>query len=138
MALQYSVAVRNARLDSVETTVGTAPLLRLYSGSAPANAAAAATGTMLCQMTLPSNWLADASSGTKALAGSWSGTGDAGAGSGTNAGYFRIYESTGTTCHLQGTVTGSGSGGDIELDNVSIASGQAVSVSSFQITAGNA
>ena len=40
MALQYSVTVRNAQLDAVETTVGTAPLLRIYSGSAPANCSA--------------------------------------------------------------------------------------------------
>ena len=31
MALQYSVAVRNAQLDAVESTTGTAALLRIYS-----------------------------------------------------------------------------------------------------------
>lgn len=45
--MQYSVTVNNARLDSVETAIGTAPTLNLYSGSAPANCAAADTGTLL-------------------------------------------------------------------------------------------
>ena len=71
MALQYSVTVRNAQLDAVETTVGTAPLLRIYSGSAPANCAAAASGTLLAEATLPSDWMAAASSGSKALSGTW-------------------------------------------------------------------
>ena len=96
MSLQLSVSSRNARLDSIESTVGTSALLRIFSGAAPANCATADSGTKLVEMTLPANWMNDASSGTKTLAGAWSGTGLA-----TNtAGYFRIYESTGTTCHM--------------------------------------
>ena len=135
MALQYSVAVRNAQLDAVEVTVSTAPLLRIYSGSAPANCAAAASGTLLAEMTLPSDWMAAASSGSKALAGTWQ---DASANADGTAGHFRLYDSGGTTCHAQGTVTATGGGGDLTLDNVSIASGQSVTITSFTITAGNA
>lgn len=138
MALQYSSNVRNAQLDAVETTVSTAPVLRLYSGAAPANCAAAATGTMVLSITLPSDWMAAASSGSKAKSGTWSGTGDAGAGGGTPAGYFRVWDSGVSTCHIQGTVTATGGGGDMTLDNVSIASGQSVTVSTFAISAGNA
>ena len=135
MALQYSVAVRNAQLDAVEVTVSTAPLLRIYSGSAPANCAAAASGTLLAEITLPSDWMAAASSGSKALAGTWQ---DASANATGTAGHFRLYDSGGTTCHAQGTVTATGGGGDLTLDNVSIASGQSVTITSFTITAGNA
>lgn len=135
MALQYSVAVRNAQLDAVESTAGTAALLRIYSGSAPANCAAAASGTLLAEMTLPSDWMAAASSGSKALAGTWQ---DASANATGTAGHFRLYDSGGTTCHAQGTVTATGGGGDLTLDNVSIASGQSVTITSFTITAGNA
>ncbi|MCB0136836.1 MAG: hypothetical protein KDD75_17155 [Caldilineaceae bacterium] len=135
MALQYSVAVRNAQLDAVEVTVSMAPLLRIYSGSAPANCAAAASGTLLAEMTLPSDWMAAASSGSKALAGTWQ---DASANATGTAGHFRLYDSGGTTCHAQGTVTATGGGGDLTLDNVSIASGQSVTITSFTITAGNA
>ena len=134
MALQYSVSVRNARLDQVESTVGTAPLLQLFTGSAPANCAAADSGTKLAELTLPSDWMAAASSGTKAKSGTWSGTAIA---NGTVA-HFRIKDSTGTTCHAQGTVTITGGGGDMTVDNTSIATSQAVTVSSFTLTAGNA
>jgi len=135
MALQYSVTVRNAQLDAVETTVGTAPLLRIYSGSAPANCAAAASGTLLAEMTLPSDWMAAASSGSKALSGTWQ---DSSANATGTAGHFRLYDSGGTTCHAQGTVTATGGGGDLTLDNTSIASAQSVTITSFTITAGNA
>jgi len=135
MALQYSVTVRNAQLDAVETTVGTAPLLRIYSGSAPANCAAAASGTLLAEATLPSDWMAAASSGSKALSGTWQ---DASANAAGTAGHWRLYDSGGTTCHAQGTVTATGGGGDMTLDNTSIASAQSVTITSFTITAGNA
>lgn len=135
MALQYSVAVRNAQLDAVESTVSTAPLLRIYSGAAPANCAAAASGTLLAEMTLPSDWMAAASSGSKALSGTWQ---DASANATGTAGHFRLLDSGGTTCHAQGTVTATGGGGDLTLDNTSIASGQSVTITSFTITAGNA
>lgn len=135
MALQYSVTVRNAQLDAVETAVGTAPLLRIYSGSAPANCAAPASGTLLAEMTLPSDWMAAASSGSKALAGTWQ---DASANAAGTAGHFRLYDSGGSTCHAQGTVTATGGGGDLTLDNTSIASGQSVTITSFTLTAGNA
>ena len=137
MALQYGTALRNAQLDAIETTIGTTPKLRLYSGSPPANCAAAATGTMVCEITLPSDWLADASAGTKSKSGTWSGTGDAGAGSGTNAGYWRLWNSGVSVCHAQGTVTVTGGGGDLTLDNTSIASGQTVTISTWTFTAGN-
>ena len=135
MALQYSVTVRNAQLDAVETTVGTAPLLRIYSGSAPANCAAAASGTLLAEATLPSDWMEVASSGSKALSGTWQ---DASANATGTAGHWRLYDSGGTTCHAQGTVTATGGGGDMTLDNTSIASAQSVTITSFTITAGNA
>lgn len=128
MALQFSTAVRNARLDTIETTIGTSPRLRVFTGAAPANCGAASSGTLLVEMALPSNWLADASSGSKALAGSWSGTGAA---TGTAA-HFRIFDSAGTTCHQQGTC-GIGTG-DLQLDNTSIATGQTVSVTAYTLT----
>lgn len=137
MALQLSTAVRNAQADQLETTIGTAPILQIRSGSVPANCAAASTGTLLCAITLPSDWLTAASGGLKQKNGTWSGTGDAGAGGGTNAGHFRVLDSGGSTCHMQGTVTATGGGGDMTLTNISIASGQAVTVTQFDHTVGN-
>lgn len=133
-ALQYSTAVRNARLDAVETTIGTSPILRIRTGAAPANCAAADTGTVLATMTLPADWMAAASAGSKASIGTWQ---DPSADAAGTAGHVRFYDSTGTTCHIQGTVTVTGAGGDVTLDNTNIAAGQSVTITSFTISTGN-
>lgn len=134
MALQYSVAVRNARLDAVESTIGTSAILRIRSGAQPATCATADAGTVLATLNLPSDWMAAAASGAKAQSGTWQ---DASADAAGTAAHFRIYASDGTTCGAQGSVTASGGGGDITLDNTSIASGQSVTITGFTLTAGN-
>ncbi len=100
MTEQVSVAVQNATLDQAETTVGTSPVLQIRTGSPPANCAAADTGTLLCQMTLPSDWMSNAAAGVKAKLGTWSGTASAGG----VAGHYRLKDSTATTTHRQGTI----------------------------------
>lgn len=133
MAVQLSVAVRNARLDSIESTTGTTPTLEIRTGAQPANCAAADSGTLLASMTLPSNWMNDASGGTKTLTGTWQ---DLNADAGGTAGHFRIKQ--GATCHLQGSVTATGGGGDLELSSTSISAAQAVTITAFTLTDGNA
>ena len=135
MAVQLSVAVRNARLDAIESTIGTAAVLKIRTGAAPSDVATADSGTVLASLTLPSDWLAAASSGSKAKSGTWQDTSADGTGT---AAHFRIYASDGTTCHMQGSVTATGGGGDLQLDNTSIASGQSVTISSFSLTDANA
>lgn len=135
MALQYSVTVRNAQLDALETAVGTSAIIKIRSGSAPANCATADSGTVLATINLPSDWMAAASSGSKSKSGTWE---DTSADATGTAGHWRLYASDGTTCHAQGTCTATGGGGDMTLDNTSINSGQTVTVTSFTISAGNA
>ena len=135
MAFQFSTAARNAALDALETVIGASPMLRIRSGAAPANCAAADTGTVLATMTLPADALADAAAGAKSMQGTWR---DLAADAAGTAGHFRIYDSTGTTCHLQGSVTAAGGGGDMTLDNPVLAVGQQVNVSTFTITSGGA
>lgn len=135
--MKYSTTLRNNQLDQIESTIGTTPKLQVRSGAAPANCAAADTGTLLCEIDLPSDWMAAASAGAKAKSGTWSGSGHADAGAGTDAGHFRVKDSTGTTCHIQGSVTAVGDGGEMTIDNINIAEGQTVTVKTFQITAGN-
>ena len=142
MTVNKSATVRNAALDAEETAIGTAPLLRFYTGAKPANTAAAATGTLLVEMALPSDWMAAASAGAKSMLGTWQ---DTSANASGNGGYWRIYDTAGTTCHYQGTLTITGGGGDITLNAPdggsgapAIVSGQAVSISSFTISAGSA
>lgn len=133
MALQFSTTVRNAMLDAIETTISTAPTLEIRTGSVPATCATAASGTVLATMTLPSDWMAAASGGSKALAGTWS---DTSADATGTAAHYRINQ--GATCHMQGTVTATGGGGDLTLDSVAISSGQTVTITSFTITQGGA
>ena len=134
MALQFSVAVRNALLDAIETTISTSPKLRILTGAPPATCATAESGSLLIEIALPSDWAAAAGSGSKVKSGTWSGSAT---GTGT-AGYYRIVDTAGTTCHEQGTITATGGGGDLTLDNTSIASGQTVTIDTFTKNAANA
>jgi hypothetical protein len=134
MAVQLSVAVRNARLDAIETSIGTSAVLKIRTGAAPANCGTADSGTVLATLNLPTDWMAAASSGSKAKSGTWE---DLTADNTGTAAHFRVYASDGTTCGIQGTVTATGGGGDMTLDNTSIASGQAVSITTFTLTDAN-
>ena len=133
MAFQFSTAARNAMLDTLETAIGTSAVLKIRSGTVPATVATADAGTVLATLNLPSDWLAAASSGSKALSGTWQ---DASADGAGTAAHFRIYASDGTTAHVQGTVTATGGGGDLTLDNTSITAGQSVTISSFTFNMG--
>jgi len=135
MAVQLSIAVRNARLDAIETSIGTSAVLKIRSGAQPATCATADSGTVLATLTLPTDWMAAASSGSKAILGTWQ---DLSADATGTAGHFRIYDSGGTVCGIQGSITATGGGGDMTLDNTSIASGQTVTITSFTLTDANA
>ena len=135
MALQLSAAVRNARVNVIETTIGASAVLKIRTGAAPADCAAADSGTVLATLTLPSDWMAAASGGAAAKSGTWQ---DASADAAGTAAHFRLYASDGTTCHLQGTVTATGGGGDMTVDNVSFASGQSFTITGFTLTDANA
>ncbi len=130
---QLDVTLRNAGLDVYETTIGTSPHLKIRTGAAPANVATADSGTVLVDIALPSDWLAAASGGVKAKAGTWSA---AAAAAGTAA-HYRIYTSGGTAM-VQGDVTLTSGGGAMTLDNTNIGVGQIVTVTSYSWTAGNA
>ena len=134
MAIQLSTTVRNAKLDAVETAVGVSAVLKIRTGAQPANCGTADSGTVLATLNLPSDWMAAASGGTKALAGTWT---DASADAAGTAAHFRLYATDGTTCHMQGTVTATGGGGDMTVDNVVFATAQTFNVTTFTWTEGN-
>lgn len=134
MAIQLSVAVRNARLDAIETAIGASAVLRIRTGPVPANCAAADAGSVLATLNLPADWMLAASAGSKAKNGTWEDTSADGTGT---AAHFRLYASDGVTCHLQGTVTATGGGGDLEVDNTSFAAGQSFTVTTFTLTDAN-
>jgi hypothetical protein len=132
MAIQLSTTARNGLLDAIETAIGTSAILKIRTGAAPATCATADSGTVLATCNLPSDWMAAAASGQKAKSGTWEDTSADGTGT---AGHFRIYDSGGTTCHLQGTVTATGGGGDMEVNSTSFSAGHTFTISTFTLTA---
>ena len=135
MTVKFSVAVRNARLDALETAIGTSAVLKIRSGSAPTNITDADSGTVLATLSLPSDWMANAASGSKSKSGTWQ---DTSADNTGTAAHFRVYASDGTTQHMQGSITATGGGGDMTVDNTSFATGQSFTVTAFTLTDGNA
>jgi hypothetical protein len=137
MGIQLAVSTRNARLEAIETEIGASPILKIVTGTVPTDCAMADPGTVLASMTLPPSWMADAGvtvGGRKDKSGTWQ---DLSADTNGTAGHFRIYESTGTTCKIQGTCALT-SGGDMNLDNLTFTTGDLVTVISFSLTDGNA
>jgi len=118
-------AAANGVVDRLDSAAGT---LKIYTGSQPADADTAVTGTLLVTVNLPAPAYGAAnSSGLAALLGTpLSGTAVA---AGT-AGYFRVATNAGASV-FDGSVTATGGGGDLTLDNTSIASGQVVNISSL-------
>ena len=135
MTLQLSIAVRDARADATESTIGASAVLKLRTGPPPATCATADSGVVLAEMALPPDWMDPASGGVKVKAGTWQ---DLSADAAGTAAHFRLYASDGTTCGMQGTVTATGGGGDMTLDNAVLAIGQQVTVTAFTLTEGNA
>lgn len=134
MTMQLSVAVRNARLDAIETTIGTSAILKIRSGAQPASCAAADSGTVLSTLNLPSDYMAAASGGSKSKSGTWE---DTSADATGTAAHWRLYASDGVTCGAQGSVTATGGGGDLTVDNTSFAAGQDFLITGWTITDGN-
>jgi hypothetical protein len=97
MTLQYGTTLRNARQDQNETTIGTAPVIQFRTGAPPANCGSADSGTLIGSMTLPSDWMANASGGSKSKSGTWSMTTSAAG----RIAHARLKDSGLTTCHMQ-------------------------------------
>ena len=161
MTMQLSITAREALLEALEiayngqtlrantvaggATVGgtpSQPKVNLYANTQPANCSVTVTDTLLAQMTLPVDWMTDAANSgnivTKTLSGSWTTTGLPAALTGTNAGYYRIVDGgASANCHEQGSITVTGGGGDLTLDNISIANNQTVNITTKTWTAPN-
>jgi hypothetical protein len=125
-------AARDAALNAVTATVNNGTL-RIYSGTAPANADAALSGnTLLAQLTLGATAFGAAASGV-ATANAISADTSADA-TGTPT-FFRLLQSNGTTVVYQGTAGASGQ--ELNLSNLSggqIVAGGSVSVTSLTVT----
>lgn len=137
MAVQYSVAQRNAAITTLSTTVAGAGVCKIFTGAQPATCATADSGTLLVQWTFTATFAGAASSGTVTVNNPVV-PGSTAPSPGGAAGHFRIYQSGATVCVMQGNCTITGGGGDFQLTNLNISTGQIVTFSSMTVTAGNA
>jgi hypothetical protein len=125
MAIQHSTATRNRLRDAYVAAFPASASLVIRTG-APAGVGNAATGTVLATITLPATPFTSGT-GAVTLNGTWSASAS---GTGTAA----HYRMTNGTDIEEGTVTATGGGGDLTLDNTSIASGQTVTITSWTRT----
>lgn len=102
---------------------------RIYTGAQPASGDDAASGTLLVEITLPADAFDSAAAGVAAKLGTWSNTATAAG----DAGWFRMLNSA-LTRSVDGSVTVTGGGGDLTLDNISIGVGQSVTINTFTYT----
>lgn len=129
MALDFMHVTANDLLNRFDTLFPETAILEIRTGASP-GADAAATGTLLVSYALgAAPWLA-AALGVKDIDANLGPT--AAVGTGT-AGHFRL-KNAGNTHRIDGTVTGAGGGGDIELDNTSIAVDQNVTITAVAFT----
>lgn len=127
MALRYDDGLINELVSAFEVFEGGE--LEIYTGSQPASANDAPTGTLLATIALPVDAFGAASGGVLSKNGTWNDTVDA---TGT-AGWARMKDSGGTI-NMDMAVTATGGGGEIELDSTSLVAGGIVTVSTFTIT----
>jgi hypothetical protein len=133
---QLSVAMRNARMNNIQSITGGTAVLNIYSGTLPANCASATTGTLLASIALPATFMASASGGAVSMTGTWQ---DLTANNTGTAAYFRIFTDSGAaTCTAQGDCGLVGASPAMVLDNTSFVAGQEFNVLSFTLTDGNA
>ena len=133
MALAYVTALRNARLDLIKTQTDAgagAGLLRIYDGTRPATGGTATT--LLAELTFTDPSYGAAASGVLTASAI---TQDSSANATGTATWFRVVDSTAAFV-MDGNVGTSGS--DLNLTTTSIVATQAVSVTSWVITEGNA
>ena len=125
---QISYAAANAEADALAPLMNSGKL-RIYTGAAPTRCDDAATGTQLAELTMNATAFGASSNGVitaNAI------TADSSADATGTAGYFRVWNSAGTTAYIQGNV--STSGADMNMNSTAIQSGAAVSVSSLTHT----
>lgn len=136
MAIRLPTGVRNAACDAVVDLLdaGTgAGTIEIRTGSQPASANDAATGTLLATVTLADPAFGSAGAATPGVA-TLAGTPRTatGAAAGT-AGWFRAKDSSGATV-LDGSVTVTGGGGDLEVNTVTVSVGVSVSITGGTVT----
>ncbi len=133
MTIQASIAVQNAMLSALVSTIGNGGTIEIWAGTMPASCDSADASTRLAIFTLPGTpWATSDSHGSIDLAGTLPLSANPTA-EGT-ATHYRLKSSAGV-CGLQGTVTGLTGGGDLTLDRTSVVLYVPLQLWSWRLTA---
>ena len=126
MATRTSLVSRNASLNAMATRLNSGRL-RIYTGSQPATPETAASGTLLAECTL------NATSGTvtNGVFTANAITQDSAANNSGTAGWFRVFQSDGTTVEFDGLA-----GAELTMANYDIVAGGTVSITALTYTLG--
>lgn len=135
MALKLATGLRNNRLDEITAFAGTSAILTIYSGTQPSGGGTPTT--LLAQLTCNASQFAPAASGgVLTLSSVASETNAPNSGTAT---WFRITKSDGTTWVMDGSVSTTNAGGDLQLDDTAVVATGTVALSGPNtLTDGNA
>lgn len=129
MTMLFAQSTAHAMLDAIETDLGASPILYLRSGAPPATVGAADTGTLISTIAMAADAFLAASAWAKAITAALQ---DLSADNAGTLGHWRI-KTSGAVTKLSGTITATGGGGDMTVDNTSVTAGQQIDVTSFAI-----
>lgn len=127
-----AAAACNAVVDRLDAGAGPA-LIKIYTGTQPATGDTAASGTLLGTLTCSDPAFGNATVASPAVATAAAITSDTNAEDTGEAGWFRSEDSDGGQV-IDGNVTATSGGGDMELDSISIVAGGTIAVSSWTVS----
>lgn len=136
MATRITTAAAKAACDAVVDLLDAGPAagyVEVRTGSQPATANTAASGTLLATLVLSDPAFGNATSASPSVATASAITPDTSADATGTAGWFRGYDSTGAAV-IDGSVTATGGGGDMTFDSVSFIAGGTVTVTSWTVS----
>ncbi len=133
--MKFTTALRStiaqAIVDAMANGTTSTPMIEIYDGTMPGSMGGSITDNLLAELAM-TNAAATQAGGVVTLD---TITNDSSANASGTAGWARILDRDGAEV-IYLTVSGSGGGGDLELNTVSITSGSPVAITSGTITVG--
>ena len=129
-----AAAAVDAVVDRLDGGAG-AGYIEIRTGTQPASVGTAATGTLLGTLTLSDPAFGAATSANPSVATASAITSDTNADATGTAGWFRAYDSAAVAI-IDGSITATGGGGDMTLDNVSVVAGGTIALTGWTVSLG--
>lgn len=136
MASRISNGAAAAAVNAVVTQLdagGAAGHIEIRTGAQPADVQTPATGTLLGTLVLSNPAFGAATSANPAVSTAATITGDSSADASGTAGWYRGYDSNNNAV-IDGAITATGGGGEMELDDTNIVAGGTITVTSWTVS----